>query len=1585
MGPTRNRPPAAGGLLVVALVVAGLAGLTTVDPRPVEAAEPAPTAVPPTEAAVPGPTADCGHGHFTWRGHGFGKWYTAGTGWESTISWRGRHFIWVRGSVVELPEHTPHVISRSLSTLQGDRIAWAVRYIAYWRRTDGLSISDASGHTTSSELVPLVTQGGGLYHWNTNSGSHEVDQTGTTKFSIIARNVPRHHRFLRVARISWVKLDLRCGISIEATAAAPVEVSEPRHINAGDTVTFTYVVDNTVNATAGTGAASLTNVDVTHDLTDTTITCPEDKKALLKPTVSGSTDHQMTCTTTYALTQDDIDRGTVTAVATVDADDAVRAEGEADPAQPLKHRVRDSDSATSPLIPAAPSMTVDRKVATPPTGRANVDDTVSYSFRVTNNGNVRLKSVWLFNVLDRPTCDAGSLPLGPGDSTECTAEVPLTQAHIDAGALTAVVGATPARGGAPTDSLPSVPLAPVPSMTVDEKVVTPPVGTAYPGDRVSYSFKVVNDGNVTLDPVSVSVPGVETPACVEASIESGETSTCTAELELTQAHLDQGSLYREATITAVPRQGERLQTRVPTRTVTFAAVPLMRVAEKAAPAVDMTVAGPDNRMDKGDTVTYSYSVTNTGNVTLDPVSMSVPGAEGPVCVDASIGPGETATCTAEVELTQPEVDAESLSKTATFTATPRRGDGPRISVVAETVTFAAVPSMRVDEKGEPFVDRAPAGPDDRVDKGDTVTYRFRVTNTGNVSLGSVAVTGALPTSVACDPGSLPLGSGDSTTCTAPVELTQDHLDAGKLAADVTVAPVRGDEQTDSLETVPLAAAAGIAIVSRSAVVDFGVEGRVDVGDTVTYTFGVVNDGNVTLTDVRVSVPGGGGPVACPVTLIPRPDTANPGAGERTCEARFVLTQGQVDRGVLGPATVSASPPVQVPALDPVSAVDTETVALEAAQGIRIVSRSAVVDFGVAGLSGRVDVGDTVTYTYRVVNDGNVTLTDVRVSVPGGGPVTCLAALGPGAGERTCEARFVLTQGQVDRGVLGPATVSASPPVQVPALDPVSAVDSETVALEAAAGVAIDKVGALDMTAAGLAGRVDVDDTVTYTYRVVNTGNVTLTDVTVQDPDAATVTCGEAPLAPGDSRPCPATGVVKELTQGDVDAGRLQSAEATVSASPPVQVPALDPVSAADTETVALTPAPAVSFDKTADAKAPVREGDKVTYSFKATNTGNVTLTGLSVFDPKVGEVTCPETTLAPKAATTCTAVYTVTPADTEAGVIENRATVTAEALDETVTAADSVSISTDPGSRDPGKTTVGRIAGPERYSTAVEISKATFAPGVKTVYIATGVNFPDALAGSAASGGDGPILLITKHAIPTATLTELRRLKPKQIIVLGGTGVVSAAVEPTLQKQATTTRQAGSDRYSTAAAISAEHFDPGAEVAFVATGEDFPDALTGGPAAAKLGGPILLTQKAKLPSVTAGELRRLKPKHIVVLGGTGVVSAAVENALAGYTAGKVSRLAGADRYSTGGAISKHAFDSGVPIAYVATGLNFPDALAGGAAGAFQQGPVLLVAGDTIPKATAAELTRLKPRSIVVLGGTAVVPESLENALDAYLR
>jgi len=199
----------------------------------------------------------------------------------------------------------------------------------------------------------------------------------------------------------------------------------------------------------------------------------------------------------------------------------------------------------------------------------------------------------------------------------------------------------------------------------------------------------------------------------------------------------------------------------------------------------------------------------------------------------------------------------------------------------------------------------------------------------------------------------------------------------------------------------------------------------------------------------------------------------------------------------------------------------------------------------------------------------------------------------------------------------------------------------------------------------------------------------------------------------------------------------------------------------------------------------------------------------------------------------------------------------------------------------------------------------------------------------------------------------------------------------------TAERLGGADRYATAAAVSKRLFGADAPVAFIATAATFPDALTAGPAAAKLGGPLLLVQRNQIPSATVTELQRLRPRSIVILGGSGAVSGAVGTQLGSYTSGSVRRIAGADRYQTAAAVSAAYFATGVSTAFIATGLDYPDALAGVGYAASLGAPVLLTTPTRLPSSTTAELARLKPGRIIILGGTSAVSAAVGSALAAY--
>jgi SpoIID/LytB domain protein len=196
-------------------------------------------------------------------------------------------------------------------------------------------------------------------------------------------------------------------------------------------------------------------------------------------------------------------------------------------------------------------------------------------------------------------------------------------------------------------------------------------------------------------------------------------------------------------------------------------------------------------------------------------------------------------------------------------------------------------------------------------------------------------------------------------------------------------------------------------------------------------------------------------------------------------------------------------------------------------------------------------------------------------------------------------------------------------------------------------------------------------------------------------------------------------------------------------------------------------------------------------------------------------------------------------------------------------------------------------------------------------------------------------------------------------------------------------RLSGADRYETAAAVAAK-FPAGVPVVYVASGESFPDALAGAARAGSLGGPVLLTDPRSVPAATATALKRLAPAKIVVLGGTTAVSNAVVTALKPYaTTDGVSRVDGADRYETAAKVAS-SFPHGVDTVYVASGADFPDALAGASVAAAGSDPVLLTAKSTLPPATAAAIASLAPSKVVVLGGTGAVSSGVEAQLRAIV-
>lgn len=293
---------------------------------------------------------------------------------------------------------------------------------------------------------------------------------------------------------------------------------------------------------------------------------------------------------------------------------------------------------------------------------------------------------------------------------------------------------------------------------------------------------------------------------------------------------------------------------------------------------------------------------------------------------------------------------------------------------------------------------------------------------------------------------------------------------------------------------------------------------------------------------------------------------------------------------------------------------------------------------------------------------------------------------------------------------------------------------------------------------------------------------------------------------------------------------------------------------------------------------------------------------------------------------------------------------------------------------------VERLNGTDRYDVGVKISQAAFPSGAAAVYVATGENYPDALsAGPAAALDGGPLLLNPGAALRADVKTEIQRLAPTDIYIVGGPNSISPAVEASLASlvlPGRLHRLQGADRYAASRAI-ASHMYPsgGATTAYITTGRNFPDALSASAAGASSFTPVILVDglATTLDAPTLQLLVDLGVSRVIIAGGPASVSGGIETQLTHLYS--TSRKWGADRFEASQAINEDAFSSSSEI-FIATGYKFPDALAGSALAGQNNAPLFVVRDSCIPDSIYRAMQRLGADHVTLLGGPASLTQSV---------
>ncbi|MDN4613108.1 hypothetical protein P5G50_01475 [Leifsonia sp. F6_8S_P_1B] len=966
---------------------------------------------------------------------------------------------------------------------------------------------------------------------------------------------------------------------------------------------------------------------------------------------------KVTATATYAITQADIDAGvvnnTASSAGTTPGGAAVDG-GRASVSIPLSPRPALSITKTAKLAAGAQGV---------------VGDRVEYTFVATNIGNQTLSNVTIQDQLAGMSALAYQWPgtagiLMPGQSVTATAFYTVAQKDLDSGSVNNVATATSvAPNGSPVNAGPAqatVPLSVAPELTLTKNAALAAGSSGVAGDKVQYSFTVINTGRVTVSNTVITdnLPGMSAltyqwPGAVGVLL-PGERATATATYTLTQADVDAGAVSNIATANGRTPAGAPVKSNDAQATVTLDTRGALNITKAAALG-----SGQVGRV--GDTVNYTFSSTNTGPITLtnvvitDPLpGMSAltytwPGTPG------TLAPGQKVTATATYTVTQADVSAGSIANTASSAGTTLTGkpvDGGKASA---TVQLGQTPALHLVKKVAATTGGA---------AGDVVTYKFTVTNTGVLTLRNVVVVDPLedlsPMSYAWPGTAGVLAPGETVVATATYVIKQSDVDAGGIW---NTAIAHGDlltrSQVDSNESsaeVPLGAAGKLAL-TKAAALHPGATGA--VGDVVDYTFTVKNVGGLTLSSVTLADQMAG--MTAPVYQWPgAPGVLAPNE-QATATASYTLKQSDLDAGsVANTATATGVQPNGDPTTsDPANAV----VPLTTTPKLTITKTGALT----AGATGK--AGDTVQFSFSVKNTGNVTISAVSISdqLPGISSIvyTWPASAGVLKPNQTVTgtATYTVKQSDVDAGaVTNQATVAGTDPTGKPVTDgPAQA----TVPLAQDAKLALTKTGALGAGATGVAG-----DNITYTFTAQNTGQTTLRNVTISDPlpglSALTyawpATAGT--LAPGQKVTATATYTV---TQADADAGKVDNVATATGSTPSGSTVPSNPAAAS----VPLSATPGLGITKAGSlaAGATGKAGDKVNFTFTVTNTGAVTVTGVQITDQLAG-VSTPTYTwpaaagvLKPGQVATATATYTLTQADVDSGKVTNVATVSGKAPD----------------------------------------------------------------------------------------------------------------------------------------------------------------------------------------------------------------------------------------------------------------------------------------------------------------------------------
>jgi uncharacterized repeat protein (TIGR01451 family) len=606
------------------------------------------------------------------------------------------------------------------------------------------------------------------------------------------------------------------------------------------------------------------------------------------------------------------------------------------------------------------------------------------------------------------------------------------------------------------------------------------------GATVTWDYLVTNTGNVELTGIDVQDDQEGAVTCPHDSLLPGETMTCT------KTGKAEACQYANVGTATAQSSGGEVSASDPSHYFGGGGAAIAFSSIKVNGQDAGTAPGP--KFDVNDDLDFTFTLTNTGQIRLTGILLS---GTSVVCSKTALDPGESTDCTFTLKAVAGQHSLPVAAKGQTACSEPSvNAAGYYVGGPGDPNPPSGIQIVKLTNDQD-----ANEAPGPALAVGSPVTWKYVVTNTGKTLLTDVQVTDDKGVAVTCPKTSLAIG--ESMTCTGSgMAQACQYQNLGKVTAkDPIDATVTASDPSHYFGVANPAINIKKATNGQDANEAPGPE--IPFGDPVNWTYVVTNTGDVALTGVKVTDDKGVA-VSCPKTSL------QPGES-MTCTGSGIAQEGQYKNV----GTVTGQPPCG----NPVSDDDPSHYYGKTTENphLKIVKKTNGEDANTAP-GPEIKVGSTVTWTYVVTNDGDVTLSNVKVTDDKGVAVSCPKTTLAVGESMTCTGSGKAQACQYEN--LGTVTGKSPNGESVSASDPSHYYGKASPAIDVETKVNGDDADNPK------GPEVAVGSVLSFTYIVKNTGDTTLTGIKVTDSKGVTVTCPKTTLAVGESMFCSGSGIAQ---------------------------------------------------------------------------------------------------------------------------------------------------------------------------------------------------------------------------------------------------------------------------------------------------------------------------------------------------------------------------------------------------------------------------------------------------------------------------